>query len=106
MFGGTWVAWGAGRVPVGVDTTDTDFDTVEETGGTKSVTLTAAQEIAKAELEVMIESNKKSLEQQLRQNTQLSPEQKEKYKKLYDNMADSIKECYLEYLRLQGRLIL
>lgn len=62
--------------------------------------------IEKAELEVMIESNKKSLEQQLRQDTQLSPEQKEKYKKLYDNMADSIKECYLEYLRLQGRLIL
>lgn len=43
LFGGTWVAWGAGRVPVGVDTADTDFDTVEETGGTKSVTLTAAQ---------------------------------------------------------------
>jgi hypothetical protein len=53
----------------------------------------------------MIESNKKSLEQQLRQDTQLSLEQKEKYKKLYDNMADSIKECYLEYLRIQGRLI-
>ena len=61
--------------------------------------------IAKAELEVMIESNKKSLEQQLRQNTQLSPKQKEKYKKLYDNMADSSKDCYLEYLRIQGRLI-
>lgn len=53
----------------------------------------------------MIESNKKSLEQQLRQNTQLSIEQKGKYKKLYDNMADSAKECYLEYLRIQGRLI-
>ena len=53
----------------------------------------------------MIESNKKSLEQQLRQNTQLSPKEKEKYKHLYDKMADSIKECYLEYLRLQGRLI-
>lgn len=34
-FGGTWVAWGAGRVPVGVDTADTDFDTAEETGGRK-----------------------------------------------------------------------
>lgn len=43
LTGTTWVAWGAGKVPVGVDTTDTDFDTVEETGGTKSVTLTAAQ---------------------------------------------------------------
>ena len=61
--------------------------------------------IKKAKLEVMIESNKKSLEQQLRQNIQLSPEQKAKYKQLYNNMADSIKECFLEYLRLQGRLI-
>lgn len=43
LFGGTWVEWGAGRVPVGVDTTQTEFDTVEETGGAKEVTLTAAQ---------------------------------------------------------------
>ena len=35
-FGGTWVAWGAGRVPVGVDPNDTSFDTVEETGGEKT----------------------------------------------------------------------
>lgn len=35
-LGGTWVAWGAGRVPVGVDTSDTAFDTVEETGGAKT----------------------------------------------------------------------
>lgn len=34
-FGGTWEAWGSGRVPVGVDTTQTEFDTVEETGGSK-----------------------------------------------------------------------
>jgi hypothetical protein len=66
---------------------------------------TQGGKVEKAVLEVMIESNKKSLEQQLRQDTQLSLEQKEKYKKLYDNMADSIKECYLEYLRIQGRLI-
>lgn len=33
---GTWVLWGAGRVPVGVDTTDTDFATVEKTGGSKT----------------------------------------------------------------------
>lgn len=36
LGGGTWVAWGAGRVPVGVDTSDTAFDTVEETGGSKT----------------------------------------------------------------------
>ena len=39
-LGGTWVAWGAGRVPVGVDTNDTDFDTAEWTGGEKTVALT------------------------------------------------------------------
>lgn len=32
---GTWVAFGAGKVPVGIDATDSDFNTVEETGGTK-----------------------------------------------------------------------
>ena len=42
-LGGTWVAWGAGRVPVGVDASDTDFDTVEETGGEKTHTLTVAE---------------------------------------------------------------
>lgn len=36
IFGGTWAAWGTGRVPVGVDTSDTNFDTVEETGGAKT----------------------------------------------------------------------
>lgn len=40
LFGGTWVSFGAGRTLVGVDTSDTDFDTVEETGGEKNHTLT------------------------------------------------------------------
>lgn len=35
-LGGTWVAWGAGKVPIGVDTGDPDFATVEETGGVKT----------------------------------------------------------------------
>ena len=43
LFGGTWTAWGAGRVPVGVDTNDTAFDTVEETGGEKTHTLTTTE---------------------------------------------------------------
>jgi hypothetical protein len=33
---GTWVAFGAGKVPVGIDAGDSDFDTVEETGGSKT----------------------------------------------------------------------
>lgn len=43
LLGGTWVAWGAGRVPVGVDTSQTEFDTVEETGGEKTHKLTIAE---------------------------------------------------------------
>ena len=40
---GTWSAFGDGRVIVGVDSTDTDFDAVRETGGAKTHTLTVAQ---------------------------------------------------------------
>lgn len=36
FLGGTWVAWGAGRVPVGVSSSDTDFNTTEKTGGEKT----------------------------------------------------------------------
>lgn len=42
-FGGTWVAWGTGRVPVGVNANDTNFATAEKTGGASTVTLTTAQ---------------------------------------------------------------
>ena len=41
IFGGTWQAWGSGRVPVGVNTSDTSFDTAEKTGGEKTHKLTA-----------------------------------------------------------------
>ena len=40
---GTWVAFGAGKVVVGLDSTDTDFDTVGETGGAKTHTLTTSE---------------------------------------------------------------
>ena len=40
---GTWAAFGAGRVPVGIDSSDTDFDTAEETGGAKTHELTKAE---------------------------------------------------------------
>jgi hypothetical protein len=36
LFGGTWAAWGAGRVPVGINTSDANFNTVEKTGGAKT----------------------------------------------------------------------
>lgn len=40
---GTWTAFGEGRVLIGIDSSDTDFDTAEETGGSKTHTLTEAQ---------------------------------------------------------------
>jgi hypothetical protein len=36
---GTWTAFGAGRVPVGFDSTNVLFDTAEETGGSATATL-------------------------------------------------------------------
>lgn len=40
---GTWAAFGEGRVLIGIDSSDTDFDTAEETGGSKTHTLTESQ---------------------------------------------------------------
>lgn len=36
LFGGTWEAFGSGRCLVGVNTSDTDFNTVQKTGGAKT----------------------------------------------------------------------
>ncbi len=41
--GTTWTAFGAGKVLVGVDGSDSDFNTVEETGGAKTHTLTISE---------------------------------------------------------------
>ena len=41
--GTTWTSFGAGKVLIGLDSSDTDFDTVEETGGSKTHTLTTAE---------------------------------------------------------------
>ena len=38
---GTWAAFGAGKVMVGLDSGDPNFDVVEETGGAKTVTIAA-----------------------------------------------------------------
>ena len=40
---GTWTAFGAGRVLIGIDSSDTDFDSAEETGGSKTHTLSVAE---------------------------------------------------------------
>ena len=37
IFGfGTWVQWGSGRVPVGVNTSDGNYNSVEKTGGSST----------------------------------------------------------------------
>lgn len=38
-----WAEWGKGRVPVGVDISQTEFNKAEKTGGSKAVTLTVDQ---------------------------------------------------------------
>jgi microcystin-dependent protein len=43
FIGGTWSAFGSGRTIVGVDAGQTEFDTVEETGGAKTHTLTSGE---------------------------------------------------------------
>lgn len=50
---GTWVAFGAGRVPVGFNSGDTDFDTAEETGGAKTHTLTIDEMPAHTHTEIV-----------------------------------------------------
>ena len=35
-FGGKWTLWGSGRVPVCVDTSQTEFNSSEKTGGSKA----------------------------------------------------------------------
>ena len=40
---GTWVAFGSGRVMVGLDSSDGDFNSAEETGGSKTHTLTTSE---------------------------------------------------------------
>ncbi len=43
-LGGTWVAWGGGRVPVGMGSNGTTtYSTVEDTGGEETHTLTIAE---------------------------------------------------------------
>lgn len=39
VYGGTWEAWGAGRVPVGYSSSDSDFNSAEKTGGSKTQNL-------------------------------------------------------------------
>lgn len=50
---GTWQAWGTGRVPVGVDTNQTEFNSVEKTGGAKNHT----HGVSSAYADIVMDSN-------------------------------------------------
>lgn len=43
FLGGTWVSFGSGRTLVGLDISQTEFDTLEETGGEKTHTLVSSE---------------------------------------------------------------
>ena len=43
LFGGTWVSFASGRTLIGVDTAQTEFNTVQKTGGEKTHTLTTTE---------------------------------------------------------------
>lgn len=43
LYGGTWERWGRGRVPVGVDETDSDFSNAGFMGGEKQHQLSIAE---------------------------------------------------------------
>jgi hypothetical protein len=40
IFGGTWRSWGSGRVPIGVNTSDSDFNIPNKAGGGKTKSYT------------------------------------------------------------------
>ena len=63
------------------------------------------EKINKSEFDSMMESYKKSHENNLKKNNQLEDEQIEILTKIYNKTADNIKEYCLEYLRIEGRLI-
>ncbi len=66
---GTWEAFGAGRVLVGLDSGDTAFDTVEKTGGVKEVTLTSAQSGLPAHTHIQNAHSHTSLSSRVRSGT-------------------------------------
>ena len=52
LFGGTWVSFGTGRTLVGVDTNQTEFASIEKTGGSKTTSYTPAGTVGNTTLTV------------------------------------------------------
>lgn len=62
-------------------------------------------DISKSEFDVMVEAYKKEHENRIDSSEQLTAEQKEKLKSLYNKASDNIKDYCQECLRINGRLI-
>lgn len=62
-------------------------------------------DISKSEFDVMIEAYKKEHENRIDSSEQLTAEQKEKLKSLYNKASDNIKDYCQECLCINGRLI-
>ncbi|MBO5467634.1 MAG: hypothetical protein J6A02_09385 [Prevotella sp.] len=62
-------------------------------------------DISKNEFDLMMEAYKKGHENKIDSSNRLSPEQKSKLKRLYNEAADNIKDYCQECLRINGRLV-
>ena len=62
-------------------------------------------DISKNEFDLMMEAYKKGHEKKIDSSNLLSPEQKSKLKRLYNEAADNIKDYCQECLRINGRLV-
>lgn len=67
---GTWEAYGSGKVTVAIDAAQTEFDTLQETGGVKEVTLTSAQSGLPAHYHRVFSKGSESTEALTAQNNQ------------------------------------
>ena len=63
------------------------------------------EKISKDEFDVMIAAYKKDHEQRIDNSNQLTSDQKNKLKNLYNEIADNVKDYCQESLRIEGRLV-
>lgn len=61
--------------------------------------------ISKSEFDVMVEAYKKDHEEKINSSRQLTIEQKNKLKELFNKASDSIKDYCQECLHLNGKLV-
>ena len=83
---GTWVAFGAGKTLVGLDAGQTEFDTVEETGGAKTHTLSVAELAVHTHVQ-NAHSHSLADQSQVLTTTNVTSESADLFKTLYDGVT-------------------